>query len=209
MLVGLETVSDAQHAVPIYRAAASLALWQGDHADAGRAAGPRLGPRRGTGRLEPHREDGGDRGRGRLDGRGRRRRRAATSRPWRRSAAARGTVVRRRDRRSSDPASGRRSARAARRTRGSPSRRPTGIGSRAATTRRPGTVSPTPGTTLANPYEVAKARWRQAEAILGTRRGPGGAAAGPGRRSRRRPGSPSACPPGPSCARSASSPAGR
>jgi DNA-binding CsgD family transcriptional regulator/tetratricopeptide (TPR) repeat protein len=39
MLLGLETVSDAQHAVPIYRAAASLALWQGDHADAGRAAG--------------------------------------------------------------------------------------------------------------------------------------------------------------------------
>ncbi|HEX2754175.1 MAG TPA: LuxR C-terminal-related transcriptional regulator [Candidatus Limnocylindrales bacterium] len=39
MLVELETVSDAQHAVPIYRAAASLALWQGDHADAGRAAG--------------------------------------------------------------------------------------------------------------------------------------------------------------------------
>ena len=39
MLVELETVSDAQHAVPIYRAAASLALWQGDHADAIRAAG--------------------------------------------------------------------------------------------------------------------------------------------------------------------------
>ena len=39
MLVELETVSDAQHAVPIYRAAASLALWQGDHADASRAAG--------------------------------------------------------------------------------------------------------------------------------------------------------------------------
>jgi DNA-binding CsgD family transcriptional regulator/tetratricopeptide (TPR) repeat protein len=38
-LVELETVSDAQHAVPIYRAAASLALWQGDHADASRAAG--------------------------------------------------------------------------------------------------------------------------------------------------------------------------
>jgi DNA-binding CsgD family transcriptional regulator/tetratricopeptide (TPR) repeat protein len=38
ILVGLDTVSDAQHAVPIYRAAASLALWQGDHADAGRAA---------------------------------------------------------------------------------------------------------------------------------------------------------------------------
>ncbi len=38
MLVELETVRDAQHAVPIYRAAASLALWQGDHADAGRAA---------------------------------------------------------------------------------------------------------------------------------------------------------------------------
>ena len=38
MLVELETVSDAQHAVPIYRAAASLALWQGDYADAERAA---------------------------------------------------------------------------------------------------------------------------------------------------------------------------
>ncbi len=38
ILIGLDTVSDAQHAVPIYRAAASLALWQGDHADAGRAA---------------------------------------------------------------------------------------------------------------------------------------------------------------------------
>jgi DNA-binding CsgD family transcriptional regulator/tetratricopeptide (TPR) repeat protein len=38
MLLGLETVSDAQHAVPIYRAAAALAMWQGDHADAGRAA---------------------------------------------------------------------------------------------------------------------------------------------------------------------------
>jgi len=38
MIVGLETVSDAQYAVRIYRAAASLALWQGDHADAGRAA---------------------------------------------------------------------------------------------------------------------------------------------------------------------------
>jgi DNA-binding CsgD family transcriptional regulator len=31
-------VTDAQHAVPIYRAAASLALWQGDHVDASRAA---------------------------------------------------------------------------------------------------------------------------------------------------------------------------
>jgi len=39
ILVELDTVSDAQHAVPIYRAAASLALWQGDHADALRAAG--------------------------------------------------------------------------------------------------------------------------------------------------------------------------
>jgi DNA-binding CsgD family transcriptional regulator/tetratricopeptide (TPR) repeat protein len=39
LLLGLETVTDAQHTVPIYRAAAALALWQGDHADAGRAAG--------------------------------------------------------------------------------------------------------------------------------------------------------------------------
>ncbi len=38
ILIGLDTVSDAQHAVPIYRAAASLALWQGDHVDADRAA---------------------------------------------------------------------------------------------------------------------------------------------------------------------------
>ena len=39
MLLELDTVSDAQHAVPVYRAAASFALWRGDHADAGRAAG--------------------------------------------------------------------------------------------------------------------------------------------------------------------------
>ncbi len=39
MLLELETVSDAQHAVPVYRAAASFALWQGDHVDADRAAG--------------------------------------------------------------------------------------------------------------------------------------------------------------------------
>jgi DNA-binding CsgD family transcriptional regulator/tetratricopeptide (TPR) repeat protein len=39
LLMELETVSDAQHAVPVYRAAASFALWQGDHADAERAAG--------------------------------------------------------------------------------------------------------------------------------------------------------------------------
>jgi DNA-binding CsgD family transcriptional regulator/tetratricopeptide (TPR) repeat protein len=38
LLVGLDTISDAQHTVPIYRAAASLALWQGDHTDAARAA---------------------------------------------------------------------------------------------------------------------------------------------------------------------------
>src|SRR4029078_2537640 len=38
MLLGLETVSAAQHAGQIYRAAAALALWQGDHIDAGRAA---------------------------------------------------------------------------------------------------------------------------------------------------------------------------
>jgi DNA-binding CsgD family transcriptional regulator/tetratricopeptide (TPR) repeat protein len=49
MLLGLETVSDAQHAVPIYRAAASLALWQGDHVDAGRAAGRGWNLVKGTG----------------------------------------------------------------------------------------------------------------------------------------------------------------
>jgi DNA-binding CsgD family transcriptional regulator len=38
LLLELETVRDAQHAVPVYRAAASFALWHHDHADAGRAA---------------------------------------------------------------------------------------------------------------------------------------------------------------------------
>jgi DNA-binding CsgD family transcriptional regulator len=38
LLLELETVRDAQHAVPVYRAAASFALWRHDHADAERAA---------------------------------------------------------------------------------------------------------------------------------------------------------------------------
>ena len=38
LLLELETVRDAQHAVPVYRAAASFALWRNDHADARRAA---------------------------------------------------------------------------------------------------------------------------------------------------------------------------
>jgi DNA-binding CsgD family transcriptional regulator/tetratricopeptide (TPR) repeat protein len=38
LLLELETVRAAQHAVPVYRAAASFALWRGDHADARRAA---------------------------------------------------------------------------------------------------------------------------------------------------------------------------
>ncbi|HET7028943.1 MAG TPA: LuxR C-terminal-related transcriptional regulator [Candidatus Limnocylindrales bacterium] len=38
-LVELETSRDVQHAVDLYRAVVSLALWQGDHADAVRAAG--------------------------------------------------------------------------------------------------------------------------------------------------------------------------
>jgi DNA-binding CsgD family transcriptional regulator/tetratricopeptide (TPR) repeat protein len=38
LLLELETVREAQHAVPVYRAAASFALWQNDHVDAGRAA---------------------------------------------------------------------------------------------------------------------------------------------------------------------------
>ena len=39
MLLELDTVGDAQHAVPVYRAAASFAMWHDDHADAERAAG--------------------------------------------------------------------------------------------------------------------------------------------------------------------------
>ncbi|MFL5751033.1 MAG: LuxR C-terminal-related transcriptional regulator [Chloroflexota bacterium] len=38
LLLELETVRDAQHAVPTYRAAASFALWRNDHADARRVA---------------------------------------------------------------------------------------------------------------------------------------------------------------------------
>jgi tetratricopeptide (TPR) repeat protein len=38
-VVELETTKDVQHAVDLYRAVVSLALWQGDHADAIRAAG--------------------------------------------------------------------------------------------------------------------------------------------------------------------------
>ena len=38
LLLELETVRDAQHATPVYRAAASFALWRNDHADARRAA---------------------------------------------------------------------------------------------------------------------------------------------------------------------------
>ena len=38
LLLELETVRDSQHAVPVYRAAASFALWRGDLVDARRAA---------------------------------------------------------------------------------------------------------------------------------------------------------------------------
>ncbi|MFL5681127.1 MAG: LuxR C-terminal-related transcriptional regulator, partial [Chloroflexota bacterium] len=38
LLLELETVRDSQHAVPVYRAAASFALWRGDLVDAVRAA---------------------------------------------------------------------------------------------------------------------------------------------------------------------------
>ena len=38
LLLELETVRESQHAVPVYRAAAAFALWRNDHADARRAA---------------------------------------------------------------------------------------------------------------------------------------------------------------------------
>ena len=38
LLLELETVRDSQHGVPVYRAAASFALWRNDHTDARRAA---------------------------------------------------------------------------------------------------------------------------------------------------------------------------
>ena len=169
MLVELETVSDAQHAVPIYRAAASLALWQGDHADAGRAAARGWDLVAGSGRLEPHRQDGGDRGRGRFDGRRRRRRAPRPGDP--------GDDPR--------PIAERRPGRRPRRSTASGvgptigSRREADAWLALATAHRDrleGHDDPAAWDRLAdawhelaNPYEVAKARWREAEAILGQR----------------------------------------
>ena len=62
---------------------------------------------------------------------------------------------------------------------------------------------------LANPYEVARARWREAEAILGTRRGPRRRGRRRGRRCRPPRRSRWASPPGRCCANCGSSPAGR
>ena len=166
MLVELETVSDAQHAVPIYRAAASLALWQGDHADAGRAAGRGWDLVNGSGDwslvakmaatvAEVDSMAAAD---------------AATRRDLATLATIRGRARQRREgrarRRSPSRASGRRSARAARPMRGSPSRRPIATASRVATTRPRWDRIAKAWEGLANPYEVAKARWREAEAIL-------------------------------------------
>ena len=77
--------------------------------------------------------------------------------------------------------------------------------------RRPRRLGPAGGR-LATSWRT-RTRWRRRAGARRRRSSPavmaGRAAAGPGPRSRRRRGSPSHCPPDPSCARSASSPAGR
>ncbi len=173
MLVELETVSDAQHAVPIYRAAASLALWQGDHADATRAAGRGWDLVKGTGDwsliakmaatvAEVDSMAAADAGVRRdlatiamIRGRSRNVVKAATK------AIERSGV---------GPTIGsRREADAWLAVATAHRDRLEGRDDAAAWNRLAGAWA-----TLANPYEVAKARWRQAEAILASGEGRAG-----------------------------------
>ena len=191
MLVELETVSDAQHAVPIYRAAASLALWQGDHADAESGGRPAAGTsskdsedwsliaKMAATVAEVDSMAAADAGARRdlatlATIRGRSRDGRPGRRPRRSSASGVGPTIG--SRREADAwlalADGPpRSARGP--------RRPRGLGpARGRLARR-----------SANPYEVAKARWRAGGGDPRPAARAGRAAAGPGRRSRRRRGS--------------------
>ena len=126
--------------------------------------------------LDPRRADGGDRrrGRGGVGGRG-----AGAARP---GGAGRGARARPR-RRASRPrpwcaatASTRPSGRGGSPMRGWRRRAPTAAGSTAATTRRRGATVGDAWAALKIPYETARARWREAEARLGSGAGRAGRA---------------------------------
>ena len=170
MLLELETVSDAQHAVPVYRAAASFALWQGDHADAERAAGRGWELVRDTGDWSLIAKMAATLGE--VDSA------AAVDAGVRRDLAGLAAIRTR----SRDVVGAARKA-----VKGS-GVRPTNGSRREADAylalaaahrdRLEGRDDPAAWdrlavawTDLANPYEVAKARWRQAEAILGSGEG--------------------------------------
>ena len=208
LLLELETVPDAQDSVPAYRAAASFALWRGDLADARRAA--ELGwvrvretedwvlvAKMAAIAVETDAAIVLD---------ARERRDLAVLAAARERSAGCWPRPRTRSPRRAWPG---RSGRAARPMPTSPPPGRTGRGSRVATRRRPGMSSPGPGMRSGSHTEVARARWRQAEASLG---------AGDGRPRAERPraspcstgsGSPGISAPDRSCASSRSSPDGR
>jgi DNA-binding CsgD family transcriptional regulator/tetratricopeptide (TPR) repeat protein len=169
-LVELETTKDIQHSVDIYRAAVSLALWQGDHVDAVRAAG------RGWDIVK----DSGDwtliakmaATVGEADSM------AAADAGARRDLAMLATI-RGRTRGVVKAASAAVERSGVRSTIGSRREADAWLGvARAHRDRLDGRDDPAAWDVLArawngleNPYEVAKARWRQAEAILGSGEG--------------------------------------
>jgi DNA-binding CsgD family transcriptional regulator/tetratricopeptide (TPR) repeat protein len=169
-LVELETAKDIQHSVDIYRAAVSLALWQGDDADAVRAAG------RGWDIVK----DSGDwtliakmaATVGEADSM------AAADAGARRDLAMLATI-RGRTRNVVKAASAAVERSGVRSTIGSRREADAWLGvARAHRDRLDGRDDPAAWDALArawrglaNPYEVAKARWRQAEAILGSGEG--------------------------------------
>jgi DNA-binding CsgD family transcriptional regulator len=170
MLLELETVSDAQHAVPVYRAAASFALWQGDHADAERAAGRGWDLVRDTGDWSLIAKMAATVGE--VDSA------AAVDASARRDLAGL-AAIRSRSRGVVDAARKAVSRSGVRPTTGSRREADAYLALAAAhRDRLEGRDDPDAWDRLAvawaeqaNPYEVAKARWRQAEAILGSGEG--------------------------------------
>ena len=170
MLLELETVSDAQHAVPVYRAAASFALWQGDHADAERAAGRGWDLVRDTGDWSLIAKMAATVGE--VDSA------AAIDASARRDLAGL-AAIRSRSRGVVDAARKAVSRSGVRPTTGSRREADAYLALAAAhRDRLEGRDDPDAWDRLAvawaeqaNPYEVAKARWRQAEAILGSGEG--------------------------------------
>jgi DNA-binding CsgD family transcriptional regulator/tetratricopeptide (TPR) repeat protein len=179
LLLELETVRDAQHAVPVYRAAASFALWNGDLVDARRAA------ERGWALVDGDTEDWvlvakmaatASEVHAASATAARRRRDLATLAEARGRAsaiveAATGAVA----------ASGVRDSIGSRREADALLASAAGHAARAHGTDDAATWSRLGSRwqAIGNPYEVARARWREAEAILGS--GEGRAARGPAR----------------------------